>query len=39
MANFIIQSLIYFRQKIKTTFSESKEALISLIDAIAAQKN
>jgi|GEM_PF-6345091 len=32
MANFIIQDLIYFRQKIKATFSNSQEALISLID-------
>jgi|GEM_PF-2711801 len=39
MGNFIIQNLIYFRQKIKAIFSDSKQTVISLIDAIAAQKN
>jgi hypothetical protein len=39
MANLIVQNLIYFRQKIKSIFSRSKEALINLVDAIAAMKN
>jgi hypothetical protein len=39
MANFIVESFLYFRQQIKATFDYSKEAQMSLVDAIAASKS
>lgn len=39
MANFIVQKFINFRQNIKELFTYGKEALINLIDTIAAERH